>query len=84
MMYYLKDSLRSEVLHKLVHFEMTGFCVVSWNHTIKLQVTPVSFRQPLHGTGSFGTGTKLVRISLVFTRGLLDPVRIGSTKWVHL
>ena len=35
-------------------------------------------RQRLHGNGSVGTGTKLVRINLVFTRDLLDPVRIGS------
>ena len=26
----------------------------------------------------FGTGTKLVRISLAFTRDLVDPVQIGS------
>ena len=40
------------------------------------------------GPDPFETGMKLVRISLVFTRNLVDPVRIGSaisgTKWVHL
>ena len=39
------------------------------------------------GPDSFGTGTKLVRISLVFTRDLVDPAQIGllcGTKWVHL
>ena len=30
------------------------------------------------GPDPFGTGTKLVRISPVFTRDLVDPVRIGS------
>ena len=30
------------------------------------------------GPDPFGTGTKLVRISLVFTWDLVDPVRIGS------
>ena len=30
------------------------------------------------GPDPFGTGTKLVRISLVFTRDLVDPVPIGS------
>ena len=29
----------------------------------------------------FGTGTKLVRISLVFTRDLVDPVQIRSAAW---
>ena len=29
----------------------------------------------------FGTSTKLVRISLVFTWDLVDPVRIGSAIW---
>ena len=32
----------------------------------------------------FGTGTKLVQISFVFTRGLMDPVRIGSAIWYQL
>ena len=32
----------------------------------------------------FGTGTKLVRISLVFTRDLMDPVRIGSAIWYQM
>ena len=37
------------------------------------------------GPGPFGTGTKLVQVSLVFIRDMVDPVRIGSaTKWVHL
>ena len=30
------------------------------------------------------TGTKLVRISLVFTRDLMDPVRIGSAIWYQM
>ena len=29
----------------------------------------------------FGTGTKLARIRLVFTRDMVDPVRIGSPIW---
>ena len=33
------------------------------------------------GPDPFGTGTKLVRVSLVFTRDLVDPVRIGSAIW---
>ena len=40
-----------------------------------------SLRQRLRGTGSAGTGMKLVRISLVFTLDLVDPVRIGSAIW---
>ena len=32
----------------------------------------------------FGTGTKLVRISLVFTRDLADPVWIGSAIWYQM
>ena len=32
----------------------------------------------------FGTGTKSVRISLVITRDLVDPVRIGSTVWYQM
>ena len=30
------------------------------------------------------TGTKLVRIRLVFTRDLLDPGRIGSAIWYKM
>ena len=30
------------------------------------------------GPAPFGTSTELVRISLVFTRDLVDPARIGS------
>ena len=33
------------------------------------------------GPDPFGTGTKMVRISPVFTRDLVDPVRIGSSIW---
>ena len=33
------------------------------------------------GPDPFETGTKLVRISLVFTRDLVDPVRIGYAIW---
>ena len=33
------------------------------------------------GPDPFGTGTKLVQICLVFTRDLVDPVRIGSAIW---
>ena len=29
----------------------------------------------------FGSDTKLVRISFVFTRDLVDPVEIGSAVW---
>ena len=36
------------------------------------------------GRDPFGTGTKLVRISLVFTRDLVDPVRIGSAIWYQV
>ena len=36
------------------------------------------------GQDLFGTGTKLVRISLVFTWDLVDPVRIGSTVWYQM
>ena len=39
------------------------------------------------GPDPFGTGTKLLRISLEFTQDLVDLVRIGfasGTKWVHL
>ena len=36
------------------------------------------------GIGQFGTGTKFARISLVFTRDLVDPVRIGSTIWYQM
>ena len=39
------------------------------------------------GPDPFGTGMKLVRISLVFTRDLVDPVRLdllSGIKWVHL
>ena len=36
------------------------------------------------GPGLFGTGTKLVRISLVFTRDLVDPVRTGSAIWYEI
>ena len=32
----------------------------------------------------FGTGTKLVRISLVLTQDLVDPVRIGSAIWYQM
>ena len=33
------------------------------------------------GPDPFGTGTKLVRISLVFTLDLVDSVRKGSAIW---
>ena len=36
------------------------------------------------GPDPLGTGTKLVRINLVFTRDLVDPVRIGSAMWYHM
>ena len=36
------------------------------------------------GLDPFGTGTKLVRISLVFTRDLVDPVRIGPAIWYQM
>ena len=36
------------------------------------------------GPDPFGTGTKLVLISLVFTRDLVDPVRIGSAIWYQM
>ena len=36
------------------------------------------------GPDPFGTGTKLVRISLAFTRDLVDPVRIGSAIWYQM
>ena len=32
----------------------------------------------------FGSGTKLVRINLVFTRDLVDAVRIGSAIWYQI
>ena len=36
------------------------------------------------GPDPFGTGMKLERISLVFTRDLVDPVRIGSAIWYQM
>ena len=36
------------------------------------------------GPDPFRTGTKLVRISLVFTQDLMDPVRIGSAIWYQM
>ena len=36
------------------------------------------------GPDPFGTGMKLVRISLVFTRDLVNPVRIGSAIWCQM
>ena len=36
------------------------------------------------GLDSFGTGTKMVRISPAFVYELLDPVRIGSDIWYKL
>ena len=36
------------------------------------------------GPDLFGTGTKLVRIGLVFTWDLMDPVRIGSAIWYQI
>ena len=36
------------------------------------------------GPDPFGTSAKLVRNSLVFTRDLVDPVRIGSAIWYLL
>ena len=36
------------------------------------------------GPNPFETGTKLVRISIVFTRDLVDPVRIRSAIWYQM
>ena len=36
------------------------------------------------GMDPFGTCTKLVQISLVFSRDLADPVRIGSAIWYQM
>ena len=36
------------------------------------------------GPDPFGTGTKLVRISLVFTQDVVDPVGIGSAIWYQM
>ena len=36
------------------------------------------------GPDPFETGMKLVRISLVFTRDLVDLVRIGSAIWYQM
>ena len=36
------------------------------------------------GPDPFGTGTKLVRIRLVFTRDLVDPVGIRSAIWYQM
>ena len=36
------------------------------------------------GLKLFGTGKKLVRISLVFTLDLVDPVLIGSAIWYQM
>ena len=44
-------------------------------HAIESNVLKAAFT---YGPDPFGTGTKLVRISLVFTRDPMDPVRIGS------
>ena len=56
--------------------------------------TPFKFLKSIHWSGDigsiytgldpFGTGTKLVWISLVFTRDLEDPVRIGSAIWYEM
>ena len=35
-------------------------------------------------TDPFGTGTKLVQISLVFARDFVDPVRIRSAIWYQM
>ena len=36
------------------------------------------------GPDPFRTDTKLARISLAFTRDLMDPVRIGSAIWYQM
>ena len=36
------------------------------------------------GLDPFGTGRKLVRISFVFTRDSVDPVRIRSAIWYKM
>ena len=36
------------------------------------------------GLDPFRTSMKLVPISLVFTRDLVEPVRIGSAIWYHI
>ena len=36
------------------------------------------------GPDPFGTGTRLLGISLVFTWNLEDPVRIGSAIWYQM
>ena len=36
------------------------------------------------GPDPLGTGTKLVRICLVFTRDLVDPVWVGSAIWYQI
>ena len=36
------------------------------------------------GPDLFGTGTKLVRISLMFAQDLVDTVRIGSAIWYRM
>ena len=36
------------------------------------------------GPDPFGNGTKLIRIILVFTQDLLEPVRIGSAVWYQM
>ena len=36
------------------------------------------------GPDPFGTGTKLERISLVLTRDLAGPVRVGSAIWCQM
>ena len=42
---------------------------------------PVYSGSAYTGPDPFGTGTKLVRMGFVFTRDLVDPVRIGSSIW---
>ena len=41
-------------------------------------------RIPYTRTNPLKTGTKLVWISVVFTRDLVDPVQIGSATWYQM
>ena len=49
--------------------------------TTSCMFTPVVYGRVYTGPDPFGTGTKLVRISLLYTR---DLVRIGSAIWYQM
>ena len=54
------------------------------NKTKHFWIWSLDYGSVYTGPDPFGTGTKLTRISLAFTRDLLDPVRIGSAIWYQM